>query len=171
MEALLADPGLKLARFPTTTTRTPRPGEIPGVHYQFLSDDAFRTEVANGQFFEWTEMYGHLYGTNKAVLQSLYTDARPIICVLEPEGAKKMKQAMPEQTTIILIEATRKTLLTRLQARHTDHADIKKRIERIDRELSLYPAIADVTIENREGELETTIAQIKKVIQEKSHIS
>ncbi len=166
MEALLSDPSLNLVRFPTTTTRDPRPGEVHGVHYQFLSEADFRTRVADQQFFEWTEIYGHLYGTNRATLQSLYQGSRPIVCVLELEGARKIKQVLPDQTTIILIEATRETLLHRLQARHTDKADVTKRIERIDRELASYPKLADIVIQNPEGDLPQTIEAVKKVILE-----
>lgn len=164
MEALLADPGLNLVRFPTTTTRAPRPGEVQGVQYQFLSETEFRAQVADQQFFEWTEIYGHLYGTNRKMLQSLSQGSQPIVCVLELEGTRKIKQAMPKQTTIILIEASRETLLHRLHARHTDEADITKRIERIDRELFSYPELADVTIQNPEGDLAQTIERTKKVI-------
>lgn len=166
MEALLADPTLPLVRFPTTTNRTPRPDEIQGVHYQFVSTDAFREAIAQGVFFEWVEVYGNLYGTNKETLNTLLRGSKPLICVLELEGAKKIKQAMPDKTTVIFIKAARETLISRLESRHMDPQDLKSRIERIDRELALYPAIADVTIENREGELETTVANVKKVIQE-----
>jgi guanylate kinase len=169
MEALLADPELQLVRFPTTTSREPREGEVNGVHYQFLSDEAFRHAITAGTFFEWVEIYGHLYGTNKETLQELRKNARPIICVLELEGAKKIKQAAPDQTTIILIEAPREILITRLQTRHMDPEDFAKRVERIDRELVLYPALADVRIQNTEGELEETITAVKKVIQGKSY--
>lgn len=164
MEALLRDTSLNLVRFPTTTTRDPRPGEIRGVHYQFLSEAEFRAQVADHQFFEWTEIYGHLYGTNRTTLRSLSQGTRPIVCVLELEGARKIKQAMPEQTTVILIEAERETLLQRLQARHTDEADVTKRIERIDRELASYPELADIVIQNPEGDLSRTIETVKKVI-------
>lgn len=171
MEALLSDPGLNLVRFPTTTTRDPRPGEMQGVHYQFLSEAAFRAQIADQQFFEWTEIYDHLYGTNRATLQSLYQGSRPIVCVLELEGARKIKQAMPEHTTVILIEASRETLLYRLQARHTDEADVTKRIERIDRELASYPELADFTVDNREGQLEATLKTVKELILERTNIA
>lgn len=164
MEALLTDPDLNLVRFPTTTTRDPRPGEVHGVHYQFLSEAEFRAQITDQQFFEWTEIYGHLYGTNRATLESLFQGTRPIVCVLELEGARKIKQAMPEQVTVILIEASRETLLHRLHARHTDAADIMKRIERIDRELASYPESADIVIQNPEGDLPQTIETVKKVI-------
>lgn len=167
MEALLADPSLQLARFPTTTSRTPRPGEIDGVHYQFLSPAAFQQAINDGVFFEWVEIYGHLYGTNKNRLQELRAGTRPIICFLEFEGARKIKQIAPEETTIILIEAPRETLISRLEQRHLDPANFEKRIARIDRELALYPSIADVRIQNADGDLEKTIKLVKQVLQAK----
>ncbi len=99
MEALLADPSLNLVRFLTTTSRDPREGEIPGVQYQFVSPAQFQLMIKAGTFFEWTEIYGHLYGTNKETLNTLRRGARPIVCVLEPQGAQKIKQGDPEQTT------------------------------------------------------------------------
>ena len=164
MEALLADARLQLVRFPTTTSRTPRQGEIDGVHYQFLSPDAFQQAINDGIFFEWVEIYEHLYGTNKKMLQELRAGARPIICVLEVEGARKIKQADPEHTTIILIEAPRETLVSRLEQRHLDAADFEKRVARIDRELALYPSLADVRIQNADGDLEKTVAYVKQII-------
>ncbi len=163
----MTDPDLHLVRFPTTTSRTPRPGEIEGVHYQFLSTEAFRTAIATDVFFEWTEIYGHLYGTNKKLLSAARQSPRPLICVLEPEGARKIKQAAPTQTTVILIEAERKTLLSRLKTRHTDPEDLAERIARIDRELAFYPALADVRVDNAEGQLEQTLRSVKQIIQDR----
>lgn len=164
MEALLADPSLNLVRFLTTTSRDPREGEVSGVHYQFVPSAQFRLMIKAGTFFEWTELYGHLYGTNKETLTTLRQGARPIICVLDPNGAQKIKQADPEQTTLIAIDAPRKTLLARLEARHTDPEDIKKRIARIDAEIKLYPKLADVCITNKEGELQKTVEELKQLI-------
>lgn len=164
MEALLADPTLNLVRFLTTTSRDPREGEIPGVQYQFVSPAQFRLMIKAGTFFEWTEIYGHLYGTNKETLNTLRQGARPIVCVLEPSGAQKIKQADPEQTTLIAIDAPRKTLLTRLQTRHTDPEDVAKRIARIDTEMRLYPKLADVCVTNKDGELAKTVEEVKQLI-------
>ncbi len=164
MDQLLLDPDLNLVRFLTTTTRDPREGEHQGVEYQFLSPALFKKQAAAGTFFEWTEIYGHFYGTNKETLQTLRQGSRPIICVLELEGAKKIKQADPERTSIVLIEANRETLTRRLRERHTDAADVAKRLERIDRELHLYPLFADIKIENNDGVLADSVNTIKQLI-------
>ncbi len=172
MERLLQDPVLNLVRFCTTTSRPPREDEQNDIHYQFVSPEEFQKMVAANTFFEWTEIYGYSYGSNKETLKALRAGTRPIICVLEPEGARKIKAADPEHTTIILIEATREDLLGRLKQRHTNEADIKKRIERIDRELRVYPLLADVVVENNDGMLDTAISKvaswIKNMVQQKS---
>lgn len=170
MEALLADPTLNLVRFLTTTSRDPREGEVSGVNYQFVSPAQFKLMIKAGTFFEWTEIYGHFYGTNKETLNTLRQGARPIVCALEPNGAQKIKQADPEHTTIITIEAPRETLIARLNMRHTDPEDVTKRIARIDAELVLYPKLSDACFENKEGELVQTIQQVTQLILEKSMV-
>lgn len=167
MERLLQDPTLNLVRFCTTTSRAPREGEQHSVHYQFVSPEDFHAMAKAGAFFEWTEVYGHFYGTNKETLKNLRSGTRPIICVLGPKGARKMKEADPTHTTIVLIEAARETLLGRLRQRHTDHDDIAKRVERMNRELALYPLSADITVENDDGKLHETVQTVKDLILKK----
>lgn len=163
MEALLADPTLQLIRLPTTTTRAPRPEEKEGVQYHFLSEAEFETKIAQGEFFEWTRIYGSLYGTNKLQIQTLLAGTRPIICTLDMEGARAIKQALPDRATVILIQASHATLIQRLQERHQTDS-LQARIDRIDRERALYPTIADVTIDNPDGALEKTVHACADVI-------
>lgn len=164
MEALLQDAHFPIARFITTTSRPPREGEVSGVQYQFVSREAFQQMIEADTFFEWTEIYGNFYGTNKETLQTLREGTCPIICTVESKGAQTIKAAHPDTTTLIAIEAPREALITRLEARNTSPEDMARRIAQIDAELLLYPEIADIRLINTEDHLEETVQQVKEII-------
>lgn len=167
MTELLADPSLRLMRFPTSTSRPPRVDEQPGIDHEFLSPSEFQTRIDNGSFFEWIKLYGFRYGTNKQLLDTLRQGDRPIICLLEMEGARKIKELEPDDTTIILLEASKQTLHNRLVARNLPQTELSKRFERLDKELTEYPKIADVRV-NTEGDPAETLKAIKQIILSKS---
>lgn len=163
MTELLADPDLRLMRFPTSTSRPPRVDEQAGIDHEFLSPSEFQERIENGSFFEWIQLYGYRYGTNKKLLDTLRQGDRPIICLLEMEGARKIKELQPNETTIILLEASKETLRNRLIARQLSAAELQRRLERLDKELSEYPKIADFRV-NTEGDPAATLDTIKQII-------
>jgi guanylate kinase len=164
LERLLQDQKLPVVRFLTTTSREPREGETTGINYHFVSETAFQKLIQEERLFEWVNIYGHFYGTQKDRLAELRRGDRPIICILELEGARKIKQLDPEHTCVILLTASRDTLIERLRARHTAAEELDKRIARIDQELHTYPALADIQVENQDGSFEQTVETIKQII-------
>jgi len=162
-DALMRDGSLELSRFVTTTTRAPRPQEQNGVHYWFVSREAFEEKRAAEGFYEWAEVYGNLYGPAKAEMERLIAVGKPILLVVDVQGAKTFKTLHPD-AHVIFLTASRDHLLRRLQARGSAAEEVERRMKHIDEELT-YEAIADTLIENQDGDLSKTIATVKEFIQ------
>lgn len=77
------------------TTRVPRPDEKDGEGYHFISDAAFREKIAQGEFAEWVENYGCLYGTSKITMESFLERGCDLLIDVEPRGAKSLKKNFP----------------------------------------------------------------------------
>lgn len=161
-DALMRDASLGLSRFVTTTTRAPRANEENGVHYWFVSREEFEAKRAQGGFYENAEVYGNLYGPSKAEMERLMATGRPILLVIDVQGAKTFKTIHPE-ACVIFLTASRQDLLGRLQARGSAAEEVERRMKHIDEELT-YEAIADTLIENQDGDLLKTIEAVKGFI-------
>ncbi len=115
----------------SATTRKPRPGEIDGVHYFFLSADAFDSEIASGQMLEYAIVHGeHKYGTPRAAVLKALAAGRNVILEIDIQGARQVKQNMPEALTIFIAPPNWDELKRRLAARGTeDESEQAKRLE------------------------------------------
>jgi guanylate kinase len=108
----------------SATTRTPRPGEIDGKHYHFLSPEQFKTMEDDGEFFETVEVYGNKYGTLK---KYCYYDDKYVIFDLDIEGCKKLYGAFPKKTVkIMLLPPDMNTILYRLSRRKCQSSALKR---------------------------------------------
>ncbi len=161
-DALMQDASLDLVRFVTTTTRSPRPAEQNGIHYWFLSQDAFAAKKAQGDFYESAQVYGNWYGPSKNEMDRLFKRDQPILLVLDVQGAKTVKTLHPE-AWVVFLTAPHEELLGRLQERGSPQEEITRRMNHVDEELT-YSHIADALIENRNGTLTETLTQIKTFI-------
>jgi len=77
------------------TTRAPRPDERDGEGYHFISDAVFREKIAQGEFAEWVENYGYLYGTSKITMGSFLEKGYDLLVDVEPRGARSLKKSFP----------------------------------------------------------------------------
>ncbi|HEY9826469.1 MAG TPA: guanylate kinase, partial [Stenomitos sp.] len=105
-------PELKLSV--SATTRDPRPGEIEGTHYYFLTRPQFETMVAQGQFLEWAEFAGNLYGTPRQPLMEKIAQGERVILEIELEGARQVRRSAPEAFQIFLLPPSLKELEARI---------------------------------------------------------
>ena len=121
----------ELALSVSATTRAPRPGEVDGVDYHFLSDEEFAAKVAAGEFVEWAEYSGRRYGTLRWELQRHVDDGRPVVLEIEVQGARQVREAMPEAVQIFIEPPSFDALKDRLVGRGTDHT------EEVDRRLAV----------------------------------
>ena len=74
------------------TTRKPRPGEIDGKDYVFLTDEAFEKRVKKGEFLEYATVFGHRYGTSKELVEAQRVDGKHVILVIDTQGAMEIKK-------------------------------------------------------------------------------
>ena len=115
-----------LQRHPTltlsvsATTRPPRPGEINGTHYHFLSDEDFDLLVAGGGFLEWATFAGNRYGTPWTSVEQALQQGRPILLEIEIQGALQVRDRFSDAVLIFLAPPSDEALLERLLRRGTD---------------------------------------------------
>ncbi|MDI6777206.1 MAG: guanylate kinase [Syntrophales bacterium] len=112
------------------TTRPTRPGEVHGEDYYFISEDAFKERIAQGEFAEWVENYGHLYGTSRKTMSAFLDKGTDLILDIEPRGAKMLKQDYPGGIFVFILPPSMDELKTRLSRRGVENEGImKKRLE------------------------------------------
>ncbi|MED5373606.1 MAG: guanylate kinase [Myxococcota bacterium] len=107
----------------SATTRRPRPGERDGVDYHFLDPDRFQALVEQGAFLEWAEVYGNRYGTLRAPVEEALLRGESIILDIDVQGARQVREAMPECVSIFLAPTSITVLEQRLRARGTESED------------------------------------------------
>jgi guanylate kinase len=118
------------------TSREPRPNEINGKDYYFISRDEFQRRIDQNEFVEWIENYGHLYGTSIKTMEDFFEKGNDLVLDIEPRGAKKVKQKFKKGIFVFVLPPSRVELLKRLEKRghETDEA-IKTRFAQAESEL------------------------------------
>ncbi len=115
----------------SATTRAPRPGEIEGVHYHFVTDEEFDELVASGQMLEWAVVHGrHRYGTPRKPVEEAIRDGRLAILEVDLEGARQIRESLPGALQIFIAPPSWEELEHRLRGRGTESS------EQIERRLS-----------------------------------
>jgi guanylate kinase len=123
-----------LRRFPnvrfsvSSTTRPPRPGETIGQDYDFISPEEFRERIDRGEFVEWVENYGQLYGTSKKTMDSFLTLGYDLILDIEPRGAKAIREHYPRAVFIFILPPSLSDLKSRLSLRGESTAVMECRL-------------------------------------------
>lgn len=98
----------------SATTRQARPGEVDGKDYFFLSRDEFRRRVESGEFLEWAEYGGHLYGTLKSQLEQVLASGRHAVLDIEIQGARAVRKLYPEAVLVFIVPPSADELMKRL---------------------------------------------------------
>ena len=146
----------------STTTRTPRPGEIEGVHYHFVPRGRFEEMAAAGEFLETREYAGNLYGTPKAFVEEALRSGRDLVMKPEVNGALKIKQLYPEAVLVFLTVRSEEELLRRLEGRDADGSDdIAARLETARVETK---AIKDYEYLIINDEFDVAVAQLRAIL-------
>ncbi|MDR3673229.1 MAG: guanylate kinase [Holophaga sp.] len=131
-------PGLVFAV--SHTTRAPRPGEQDGVDYFFVDDARFDAMLAEGQFQEWVELFGHRYGLSRDWMDRQRAAGKDLLLDLDTHGARKLRKAVPDSVTVLLLPPSAQELARRLRGRGTESApQLALRLGRARHELSCYP--------------------------------
>ena len=112
------------------TTRAPREGEVDGVNYFFLTKDEFKQRIENGDFLEWAEFSGNMYGAGKNYVQKTLNYGHNLILEIDTKGALNVKSIMPESKLIFILPPSMEELESRLRGRKTESEEaIQKRLE------------------------------------------
>ena len=112
----------------SVTTRLPRPGEVDGVHYHFVSDEKFDALIAEGALLEWAIVHGlHRYGTPRAPVMQAIAAGRPALLEIDLQGARQVKASWPDARFVFLAPPSWQELLRRLVGRGTESASQRER--------------------------------------------
>ena len=115
----------------SATTRTPREGEINGVHYHFINVDRFREMIQEDEFLEYAEYVGNFYGTPKRYVDEAMAQGKDVILDIEVQGALQVTSKRPDTVRIFIAPPSWKELERRLKDRGTDDPDkVQKRLLR-----------------------------------------
>ena len=146
----------------SATTRRPRPGETHGVDYYFLTDDEFEQRVAQGDFVEHAQYAGRRYGTLREELETRGAGNRPVLLEIEVQGARQVREAMPEAVQVFIAPPSEEALKTRLVGRGTDSQDeVARRLETAREELEAQSEFPHVVVNDR---LEDAVAELEDLV-------
>src|SRR5690348_6938309 len=148
----------------SATTRKPRPGELDGVEYHFLTPEQFAERVDAGEFVEHATYSGNMYGTLRSELERRARAGNPVVLEIEVQGARQVREALPESVAVFIAPPSLDALRARLVGRGTDSPEqVDERLRTAEHELEAQPEFAHVVVNDRleqaTGELEGIVRQ------------
>lgn len=130
------------------TTRAKRPGEVDGVDYHFITRDGFTRHVDAGDFLEWAEVHGNMYGTRRADVETTLDEGRDVVLEIDVQGCANVCRKMPDAVKIFIMPPSMEELRRRLVGRGTECADqLALRLKNAEAEMAHAPEY-DVVIIN-----------------------
>jgi guanylate kinase len=132
------------------TTRRPRGLEVDGESYHFVSREDFETRIDRDEFLEWAQVFGNYYGTHQGILETARAAGCDLVLDIDVQGARQLKDRIPEAVTVFILAPSRKILEDRLRARGEDREDvIDRRLKEAAGEIQQYKDY-DYVLINRE---------------------
>ena len=148
----------------SATTRAPRPGEVNGVNYHFISREEFEKRIKAGNMLEYTEYCGNYYGTPKKEAEEVLASGKNLILEIEVEGAANIKTKYPEAVLILLLPPSFEVQEQRLRMRGTETEEkILQRLARTKEELK-SAEIYDYVVYNHDGRDTEAAEQIMAIV-------
>lgn len=147
----------------SATTRPPRPGEVDGVHYRFLSDEEFDELIASDGMLEWATVHGrHRYGTPRGPVEDALARGERVLLEIDLDGARQVRSSMPGARFIFLAPPSWDALVARLVGRGTENEEERlRRLETAKIELAAE-AEFDVTVIN--DDLDRTVSELAQLM-------
>ena len=146
----------------SATTRGPRPGEVNGVSYHFLSTDQFAQAVQDGKFAEYAQVHGHMYGTLRSEVERVIAAGRHVVMDIDVQGATQFAASYPEAVRIFILPPSGETLVARLRDRGTeDRETIATRLRDAVVEIGLLHEFEYVVIND---DLDCAVSQVACII-------
>ena len=148
----------------SATTRDPRAGEVDGRDYRFVGPAGFDALIARGELLEWAEIHGGLQrsGTPRAPVEQALAAGRPVLVEVDLQGARAVKAAMPEASTVFLAPPSLEELARRLRARGTEtEAQFTRRLETAREEMASRHEF-DVVVVN--DDVQAAVARLVELV-------
>ncbi|STC70525.1 guanylate kinase [Corynebacterium pilosum] len=148
------------------TTRAPRPGEVDGQDYFFVTPELFQERIDAGEMLEWAEIHGGLQrsGTPAKPVRDALDAGKPVLVEVDLAGARAVKQIMPEAITVFLAPPSWDVLVDRLTGRGTETQDvIDRRLETARAELAAQDEFDDVVVNN---DVDVAVAEISAILRD-----
>ena len=145
------------------TTRAPRPGEVDGTDFHFVTNAAFTSMRNRDEFAEWAEVHGHFYGTPAAALEGALRRGLDVLLDIDTHGARQLRQRYPEAVSVFIMAPSMAELEARLRERKSDAPqDIDRRLCRAREEIAAWRQY-DYLIINRD--VKEAVEQLAAIIQ------
>ena len=152
----------------SATTRAPRPGEVNGVNYHFLTREGFEERIARGEMLEYTEYCGNYYGTPKKEAEAVLAEGYHLLLEIEVEGAANVKRIYPEAVTIMLLPPNHAVQEERLRGRGTETEEkIQARLAQARQEIKCVKDY-DYVVYNYDGQVEQAAEDIRAIVRAES---
>ncbi len=144
------------------TTRKPRPGEVDGVHYHFVSHEQFEALIEQGVFFEYAEVFGNYYGTSRVTIEQTLHRGIDVFLDIDWQGARQVKKIMPDTCGIFILPPSTEVLRQRLTSRGQDSDSvIEGRMQEAVSEMSHYAEFDYVLVND---DFSVALAELEAIV-------
>ncbi|PPJ62099.1 guanylate kinase [Cuspidothrix issatschenkoi] len=146
----------------SATTRSPRPGEVNGKNYHFITRSEFEKLVTQGEFLEWAEFAGNFYGTPREAVLNHIQSGKLVVLEIELEGARQIRHTFPSALSIFILPPSFAELEKRIRGRGQDTEEaISRRLNRAEEEIA---AADEFNLQIINGDFEEALQEIEKAI-------
>jgi len=153
-------PNLKMSR--SYTSRPPREGEVDGVDYNFVSRERFEAMVSVGEFLEWADVFGNLYGTSAADTERVLESGADLVLVIDVQGARKVRRRGIETIAVFVMPPSAEVLERRLRGRSKDSEDaIARRLQVARQEVAGFAEYDFVVVND---EITTAVDRLRGIV-------
>jgi guanylate kinase len=147
------------------TTRKPRPNEVPGRDYHFVTMDRFKEMVAHDEFLEHASVFDNCYGTGVRAVQEALANGERLLLEIDWQGARQVRLRLPEACSIFILPPSRSALEQRLRARSTDSEEvIERRLRDAAEDLSHWAEFDYVVVNDR---FEQALEDLRAVVEDR----
>lgn len=145
----------------SATTRAPRPGEVDGQHYHFLSPEEFRAKISSGAFIEHAEVHGNMYGTLKSSMENAIAEGKVYLVEIDVQGALQLKALEVEGIYVFVAPPDFNVLRDRLSGRGTETPEVlERRLKKAEDEYRERERYDHIVVNDS---LERAVAEIRRI--------
>jgi guanylate kinase len=147
----------------SATTRPKRPGEVDGVHYHFWTPEQFTLAVADNQFLEWAQVYGHSYGTLRSEVEPYLAAGKNVLLEIDVQGGEQIRQRCPGCILVFVRASTLAEYEQRLRTRRTeDEVSLARRLRSAEEEMRIGATYHHQLINDNLGQ---AVADFRQLLQ------